>query len=281
MFGKKKLTIEVAESKLGCTFPDIVRELYHESDEHDTHYEQQGLLGRLSLEQVITLHTPDKTGYIPAWWRKFGLVAFWEDYNSNYFAVRVEEPLIGMVAFLDHEDNSPAPKYRTVDAFLEHMAAGIAQDEDWYEWPTDLPLPETITEEEAAARTYFWSQIDRASEDDQVLWFDSGAHLVSKSEVELLVPYLDSDNMWIQEIATELISKGESPNVMSYMKRMACEGMHNAQFAATLAIDRLVGPEAISILEQLAEEAEPQKAEYIRRQIKFFERRRKKQQPKQ
>lgn len=269
--------IATAEAALGCTFPPELRAIYEVMDGLDL---PEGLgpdLGLMPLKEVVEFHIADVEGLIPpedrAWWRKFGLVACWTDYNSNYIGVRVDEPVRGMVSFLDHEEASPAPRYRTLKSFLNQFEKGVAEDTEWYDWPTDFPLPEDVTDDEVLAREHFWSQTGHLSEEDETYWFDAGASLVPKSQVRLVIPYLESSNMWVQEIATRLIANGELPDAMVHLERMALEGLCNARGAAFDGIARLAGPKAFDVLESIAAKASPEVAEDIQGWLDVLRRR--------
>jgi SMI1/KNR4 family protein SUKH-1 len=268
--------IAAAESALGCAFPPELRAIYEVMDGLDV----EGMtpdLGLMALKEVVKFHVADVEGWAPpedrAWWRKFGLVACWTDYNSNYIGIRVDEPARGMVVFLDHEDASPAPRYRSLESFLDQFEKGVAEDIEWHDWPTDFPLPGDVADDQVLAREYFWSQTGHLSEEEETYWFDSGASLVPKSQVQLVIPYLDSSNMWIQEIATRLIAKGELPGAMAHLERMALEGMGNARSEALSGIARLAGPDAFDVIESIAAKASSEVAEDIHETLEFFRRR--------
>src|SRR5262249_10579703 len=65
------------------------------------------------------------------------LFAFWTDDNSNYTAVFLDGPLVGMVGFVDHEEPVPVPVYSSVEAFLTTLTK--SRDERWYELAQEYP----------------------------------------------------------------------------------------------------------------------------------------------
>lgn len=270
-------TIAAAEAALECKFPPQMRAIYEVMDGIGQPEGWVPDLGLMPLQEVVEFHVGEIETMVPpedrAWWHKFGVVAFWTDYNSNYIGLRVHDPVVGVVVFLDHEDCSTAPKYRNLASFLTQFIKGVADGVEWYDWPTDFPLPEEVSKDEAVARDYFWNHTGPMTEEEEICWFDSGASLVPKSQVHLVVPYLDSENMWVQEIATRMIIDGEMPGAREHLDRMALGGWANARSLALKGIAQLSGDQAFTELEAVAAKAEPEIAKEIRSTIDQYRRR--------
>tara|TARA_R110002111_G_scaffold29884_2_gene62190 strand:- start:440 stop:1363 length:924 start_codon:yes stop_codon:yes gene_type:complete len=266
-------TITDAESALGCEFPAEVREIYEATQGLSSELNSPYALRLLSLQEVVSLHTVNDSGYVPAWWRRFGMVAFWTDDNSNYFAVRLDEPGRGMMSVLVHDDPDPSPVYRSISSFLDQVERGGMNETGWYEWQGDYPLPDQAADVEVATRQYFWDKADRSEGDEVSLWFQSGAVLIPKEQISLLYPKLESSDGYTRSAAMRLIIRAAPPEAMSYLKRMVIEGPPDARRTAMYGIEKLAGEDSISILQSLADQLEPNAAESIQGQISVIQRR--------
>lgn len=262
--------LAAAEEALGCVFPDQIRDLYKSHDGVNTEGDPARTPGFMPLDLVVNMHTPSFSSGAVATWIRFGLVAFWEDYESNYYAVRVAGPGQGLVTFIQHDDASFAPRFRTIDSYLDRMNSAATDGKEGYEWDIDYPLPDIVNDREVSARKFFWQQADACEDEDSFNWFEMGANLVSKHEVGLLVPYLDSSDYQVQSTATDLIARAAQPDAIEHMKRMVLEGGGYARRIAIRGITQLVGIDGLKVLDSLASDALPEIQKNIRQHVKYI-----------
>lgn len=110
------------ETALECKFPSEIAQLYleHDGTDAETDYHTMFLM---PIQEAIELYN-DLSQPKPTWWRVFnGLTPktrfLWHDRNSNYAGIYVDDPLVGKITFYDHEDEDPAPIFRSITSFYQ------------------------------------------------------------------------------------------------------------------------------------------------------------------
>ena len=159
----------------------------------------------------------------------------WTDDNSNFAGVFQGGPLEGWVFFLDHEELRPLPRYR--DAQLFRKALFESQAQDFHELPTEYPKQDasaTDSEDLDLARYY------------RKRWFQKGPGATAaalrslillpvKASAEAL-EFLDTENMWVQEAAVQVLAQRRQTSSASLLSRVVLEGTHNGRLAALAAL---------------------------------------------
>jgi len=239
--------VSALENRLGTPIPDDLRRLFRQGSAEDGP-------GRLMKPTEVTRDYDliQQTGIN---WRE--CCPIWTDDNSNYAALYLAGPLHGKMCFLDHEpDLSPA--YRGLSSFLAALNVAKKDDKDWYEIPTDYPIPTDFyfhqngqpspaTESEVTGDLEIVdtlkSRLDQlpSTEDDErrYLCFCIIGLTPAKSLHGILEFLLEDEDMWIQERAANVLGfRGFEPAVPQLAK-IALHGTGNGVGAAMSALGRI------------------------------------------
>jgi hypothetical protein len=253
--------IRRAEAALGYPFPPELVTLYrrHDGAEPTSRCRPWRLM---PLDEVIDLHievprqwpTPEEADEaLP--WRLMDVHPFWSDDNSNYAGIYASGPLGGTICFIDHEDTDFSPRYRSIRSFVRAIVdtAERGGDDDGCDMPGDWPSDQHVEEDRALAAA-LEAEMGATPGDDgrraqRAMQFMT---VLPTPDSHRLVPYLDDQDMWVQErAAKELGARGHAAAIPD-LARIAEHGMHNGQMASIQALGRLRTPQARAELVRLA-----------------------------
>ena len=146
-------------------------------------------------------------------------------------------PLLGMVGHFQHDDPDLVPSFATIPDFLAAISA-YPEAQDGYELLHDkcaYQFPNPIPPLDAAARQAAMQQLRQAAEesdDDEIrqclhfAWFN----LIAKDEIaQWLLPYLDDEDMYVQERAIELIGKHNYQAARDKLHELQTTALPNGQ----------------------------------------------------
>lgn len=221
---------------VGLEFPDEISEQFR----NDSYSKSQH-------ELPMRLLSPQEALEIYNWleknlWVK-GLCPLWTDDNSNYAAVYIHKPLNYRVCFIDHEEIDLSPVFVSVESFLEVLESNHGKD--WYYLPRDYPVLNKII-----LRTQIKTDLEVIEELKQLM-FEGDADkrqyyafcimaLTPYQHIDMLIPFLTDDDMWIQERACTVFGLHQYEPVVDLLKQISEKGKHNGKLAAKRALSLIM-----------------------------------------
>ncbi len=192
----------------------------------------------------------DMRRYLDEFLEQYGdLVPILGDGNSNYWCVYVRGALAGMVCHFDHEEEDLAPRYLNVARLLAaverqpqcHDFYDLLTAARDYDFPLRAPLPMpqrhdvmrqlqqrlSACEDEVVAKNLAFAIMNLCAADELEAW---------------LYPFLDSEDMWIQERAIELLGLHRYTPARERLRELQHSAQHNGRLAAERALQQLAAP---------------------------------------
>ena len=178
--------------------------------------------------------------YFDECWQALPVAPILQDEESNEWFVYLTGPLLGMVGHFQHDDPDLVPSFATIPDFLAAIST-YPEAQDGYELLHDkraYQFPNPIPPLDAATRQAAMQQLRQAAEqsdDDEIrqclhfAWFN----LIAKDEIaQWLLPYLDDEDMYVQERAIELIGKHNYQDARDKLYELQTTALPNGQTAA-------------------------------------------------
>lgn len=198
---------------------------------------------------------------------------FWKACDSEYAALYMAGPLAGRIYFWTYDGRHDSVAFRSIRSFLESMnmlrPTDVEDDETpgWHSAQTDYfvasqyfyheaavckPASHEDTVSDVAARealqTEYASAEIESELDDHHFAFNIMA-LTPADQAELLLPFLDSKDMWIQARACEILGNRKAEWAVHRLEQIAVNGTANGRSAAKWALGRIgTGPAADALL---------------------------------
>ena len=206
-------------------------------------------------------------------WRDLGvpfedreLGVFWSDDNGNGAGVFPLGGLRDRVFVIDHEEPSPEPRWTTAESFYDALLDARDQELLWWgDARTDYPRRpdrQYPPEDNDLADDFFAiHERDPSNPAGRRAGFRALALSVPEVHNQRVMALLDSDDMWIQERAVEILGVWGNPDdgwgrpeVVEPLANVARHGSHNGQLAAMGALRKIDTPDARSGRLQLRHE---------------------------
>ncbi|MEW6130911.1 MAG: SMI1/KNR4 family protein [Acidobacteriota bacterium] len=222
------------ESALNCVLPEGVRLLYQH---HDGMKDQSSFPVRMmSAKEVIETHSS-----LVAVGRLTDEVrVFWiDEFAGNYMGIYVTGLLKDKICYLDHEEIDFSPVYRTVESFYAAGIDAMASGEDWYQMAKDYPILEAESEEEqdsVIAKQLLAKLEEPTNDENQTNLALCVMNILPMSQTHRLFKFAESNNMWIQERACELLGKKRITEAIPLLSLVARNGTHNGRIASMVAL---------------------------------------------
>lgn len=184
------------------------------------------------------------------------IAVFWTDDHSNYAGVFVDGDLSGRVCLIDHEEPVDWPRYRSVDSLCHRIVEAWRHGQDWYEMPTDYPavvaaLDPLVGQDRLLARGYLARYAENPEDEHcQHLAFHA-LHLLPPDDTTLLLPLLQSSDMWLQARACEVLGLRRFAAAAEDLHAVALHGAGNGKIAAILALKRINNRDSSRLLRDL------------------------------
>jgi hypothetical protein len=191
---------------------------------------------------------------------------FWTDDNSNYAGLYTSGKLKDKICFIDHDEIDLSPLFDSMYSFYESLLR-IAEENsikiksesyedltDWDEMKTDFPILDTSSEniKNFELAKYFIKKY--ASENDKYKkrhFAFCAMNLLPMSETVRIIDFVNSDDMWIQERACELIGKKHYEKGIPILVEIAKNGMNNGKVASLSALRNFKTEETEKEIEKL------------------------------
>lgn len=198
-----------------------------------------------------------------------GSVPFFRGWNTEYAAVYLAGPLSGRVYFWNYDGRHDSIAYRSITSFVDAMVAIGQAQQDWYAAPPDYYVPTQYfqhgtgicrpadaadIQSDANARDALRAEYETADirdeRDDHHYAFNIMA-LTPPEETASILEFLDSDDMWIQERACEVLGIRQYAPAIDRLADLAVNGLPNSRTAAPIALGRIGTPESRKALSAL------------------------------
>nr|WP_018883936.1 hypothetical protein [Paenibacillus massiliensis] len=171
------------------------------------------------------------------------LLPLWTNDHSDYIGVYASGILRGKVCHISHEETDLSPGFRSVETFL--TAVQQYPEQDWEELTKDYPTRQELSEQEEVEDIQCLSglllQIEReeTDEEERCMLLYSVMALTPISRLDSLLPYLDDEDMYVQERACDVLGHHRYVPAKEKLEVVAKQGMHNGKSAAARALSRI------------------------------------------
>ena len=188
-------------------------------------------------------------------WR--GILCFTDD-QSNYAGIYAQGPLVDMVFLLHHEEPCSSPRYWSVDDLLRADLGGSVEDALWGRARAQLPAAMVAqTPQEEAKSSRLADEVSalaevESNEDVRHELQMCAMHLLPRRRAAELIAMLGVDDIWIPELAAELLGVIGDEAALPELMSLAQRGKRNGDIAAIRAIGRIGTSAAQRLLLQLA-----------------------------
>jgi hypothetical protein len=215
----------------------------------------------MSLREVSAFHK----FVVELGWSGSGVRIFWTDDNSNYAGVYVEGPLTGRVAYVDHDEVDLSPVFSSVDSFLAKFVTAAKKGVDWHEMKQEPP---PRTRGRASTRKQGPLEMLRAKlavttdADARARLAMSIMKVTPLDETESIVPFLDEEDMYVQERACVILGERKYEPAVEKLGRVAKDGTANGVTAAIRALGQ-IGTERCRRALRAAAIREPRRDTYV------------------
>lgn len=242
-----------------------LRSLYAATDGEEGDY---GRPGPASEGRAMRLMTADEVIEAHDGIRQFvplrGSAPFWRGGNGEFAAVYLTGPLTGRVYIFDYDGRNDSVSFRSVNSFVDSLNAGAAEGADWFDLQADYyvfneyfirgaGVCKPATEEElasdseaaAALRAEYASAAIEDERDDHHYALNIMGLTPPLKTVSIL-DFLDSNDMWIQERACQIMGHRRYEPVIEKLGTIARGGTTNGRGAAIDALGRIGTPQALA-----------------------------------
>jgi hypothetical protein len=244
-------------------------------------YADHGGMDAAESSLPMRLLTPEAAIDAIRGWREFGvpfedteLGVFWADDDGNGAGVFAAGPLRDRVFLIDHEEPSSEPRWIKVESFYDALLDGRDYQFGWWELWTDYPrrpYGRYPPEEDDLADDFFRiHQREGNSDQGRRAAFRFLALSTPDRHEEQVLLLLDSDDMWLQERAANILEIWGNPDggwgrpqSIESLARVARSGTHNGRIGAMAGLRRIRTPEAKAVRIELRREMGPQWNVYL------------------
>lgn len=191
---------------------------------------------------------------------------FWGGQNGEFAAVFLDGPLLGRVYIFDYDGRNDSVAYRSVTSFVQSLNAGVQDGADWTDLQTDYyvdseyfirgaavckPADDNDLKSDRKAVKALRMEYASASIDDEPDHHHYAMNIMGltpPTETPTILEFLDTDDMWIQERACNILGHRRYEPVVEKLGTIACEGTTNGRGAAIRALGRIGTPAALEAI---------------------------------
>lgn len=172
------------------------------------------------------------------------MIPLWTDDHSNYIGLHFRGACQYRISYISHEETDTSPGFRNISSFI--AALELHPDVGWEEfkkdYPSDTERNRRETEEDLNAIDELKHLIrDNESIDDDLRcqYIYSIMALTPNSGLDSLIPYLDDEDMYVQERACEIMGFHRYIPAREKLLEVSLSGMPNGKSAAKRALARI------------------------------------------
>jgi len=149
------------------------------------------------------------TNYLAPFADGIEYLLLFHDGNANFLGLHLKPPLAPRGFVLDHDEPNACPKFRSLAAMIDAMCLAYDTEDvlDCNNVQTDYPRlsPDDVAIEDRMLSRQLLAQ--HLNDEDGVDAAFSAIQLSCPMDMELLMPLLDSENMWISARVCRLIGE--------------------------------------------------------------------------
>jgi hypothetical protein len=175
------------------------------------------------------------------------LVPFLTDDNSNYWCLYVGGPLKNMTCYLSHEEVDLTPRFRSLASFLAAVNAPAVGDDlgvvadALFDFPSRQVSPTYAQDQEIIRALYTTLGAGTADDERRKQTAFALLALTAPPDIETtLYPFLDDEDMYVQERAIELLGFHRYQPAQAKLTELVTTAQHNGQLAAKIALQKIV-----------------------------------------
>ncbi|MEK4428727.1 HEAT repeat domain-containing protein [Paenibacillus sp. FSL M7-0802] len=172
------------------------------------------------------------------------IVPLWTDDHSNYVGIYVEGPLAYKLCYISHEETDLSPAYRSAFSLITELEQNPALE--WEQLRKDYPSGEDISTEQLAEDIRCMNELRALLEKDSPVDDDVRCQLLYSlmaitptCELDSLLPYLDDEDMYVQERACVLLGHHGYEPATELLKEVVKHGSPNGKLAARKALSMI------------------------------------------
>jgi hypothetical protein len=265
-----------AEAELGVALPEEIKRLYSEFNGISEYKCISLPFHVMPLSEVVAL----ARAFRGAIFKKYSLVCFWGDDQSNHAGMFLAGPLRGMICFVDHEGcyvGDFSPLFRNLDSFTKRLIElaernhFISEFEEgrltksalkkevnrfpyqyyddheeayWHAMPVDYPVSSGVfgEEDQIACQTVecLLKNNQFTEEREREFLVFCLARLTPPREVESLLPFLQEDHMYIPRHVCNSLFLRGYDEAIPQIARLAVSGNHNCRQSAEMTLAKFV-----------------------------------------
>lgn len=173
------------------------------------------------------------------------ITAILTDGNSNYWCVYVDTTMKGMVCYLSHDELNLEPKFRSISNFIDTIENNLDVfdfddfNENHFEFPATKEIAEFPERSELIEKLFTKLKAEADEDCIQQLAFMIMA-LSLNDEIETnIYPFLDDENMYIQERAIQLLGFHRYKPAREKLIELKTTAMPNGKYATKLALGKI------------------------------------------
>ncbi|MCJ1218604.1 HEAT repeat domain-containing protein [Paenibacillus polymyxa] len=172
------------------------------------------------------------------------IVPLWTDDHSNYVGLYVEGPLAYKLCYINHQETDLSPRYRSTASLIAELEQN--PELDWEQMRKDYPSDNDISTEQLAEDIRCMHEMQAILEKDSSMEDDVRCQLLYSlmaitpvSEVDSLLPYVDDEDMYVQERACTLLGYHGYEPATELLKEVMKHGSPNGKLAARKALSMI------------------------------------------
>ncbi|MDR6726906.1 hypothetical protein J2W91_005431 [Paenibacillus amylolyticus] len=224
-------------NRLSITLPIVLIE------ELETHYKKQKdqdyLLRLMEFEEVIEM--AELLSEMKVYQ---DIIPLWTDDHSNYIGLKVQGACKYRINYIDHEETDVSPGFRSVRSFIAELEQhpSFYWDELKKDYPSDIEISDAEMDEDLRCIDELNKLISSnplIDDDIRCQYIFSIMALTPKRNLDSLIPYLDDEDMYVQERACEILGFHRYLPARDKLIEVSTNGMHNGKLAAKRALARI------------------------------------------
>ncbi|KAF6582359.1 HEAT repeat domain-containing protein [Paenibacillus sp. EKM211P] len=172
------------------------------------------------------------------------IVPLWTDDHSNYVGLYVEGPLAYKLCYINHQETDLSPMYRSTASLIAELEQN--PELDWEQLRKDYPSDNDISTEQLAEDIRCMHEMQAILEKDSSMEDDVRCQLLYSlmaitpvSEADSLLPYVDDEDMYVQERACILLGYHGYGPATELLKEVVKHGSPNGKLAARKALSMI------------------------------------------
>ena len=174
------------------------------------------------------------------------LVPLLADGNSNYWCLYVGGPLKNMICYVSHEEVDLAPRFRSLASFLAALNAQAVSEDPGdiaaalFDFPSRQIPPTYAQDQEIIRKLHTVLAAETADDERRTQTAFALLALTAPPDIETtLYPFLDDEDMYVQERAIELLGFHHYQPALAKLTELATTAQHNGQLAAKIALQKI------------------------------------------